>query len=233
MLALQGEDVGKKKELMDIGRPRHYEFEMKLMRRFKDRPDIEPIVYAIEEQGADAEVQRKKNGTVLEAYELTNYDLFHFPTIQTVQKIKIEQKKTQQTLHAFTGRGRRKTLCYTSPYYPSLLPPALSGRIFSNGTLSNYMRCKISKENLERHIDHLAKYPEAKKYAVFSFGENLAEDDLWRYAENGVKVWIAGYQAQEWAADPWIGKAFADQRSHCGYRPNPQGVCDQCSASFK
>ena len=65
-------ELGKKKRLMDIGRPRHDEIDAQLRRRFKGQTGIEPKVNEIEKQGVDATVEQDKQ--VKEAFELTNYD---------------------------------------------------------------------------------------------------------------------------------------------------------------
>jgi len=86
--------MGKKKKLMDIGRPRHYEFDAQLRRRFKGQTGIEPKVNKIEKQGVDATVEQGNH--VKEAIELTNYDLFHFPIDATIKGIKNKQKASVQ-----------------------------------------------------------------------------------------------------------------------------------------
>ncbi len=181
--------MGKKKRLMDIGRPRHEEFDAQLRRRFKGQASIEPKVNEIEKQGVDATVEQGKQ--VKEAIELTNYDLFHFPIDATIKGIKNKQKASiQRKLQSFkSGKPKKpKTLCYTTVFPLSTLPPSLSSNVFPNKTILDYMKCKVNKENRERQIDNLKMYPKAKKYVVFSHGENLTEEDLWRYAQEAIKV---------------------------------------------
>ncbi|MFH0897159.1 MAG: hypothetical protein V1850_03810 [Candidatus Bathyarchaeota archaeon] len=228
--------MGKKKKLMDIGRPRHDEFETQLRRRFKDRADVKPIVNKIEEQGIDAEVQMKKGKQTVEAYELTNYDLFHFPNINAIKALK--QKLPAQTkLSSFktATTTKHRTLCYTSPIVSSVLPPLMSSNTFPNRTVYGYMKCKVGKENMTRHIEHFKSYPDAKKYVIVSHPENLTDEVLWEYAKEGIRVKIMGYQAQPYHFDVKMKKQF-DKHWYCpscGYKLNPQGACDQCDYSLK
>jgi transcription elongation factor Elf1 len=229
--------MGKKKKLMDIGRPRHDEFEMLLRRRFKDRADLKPIVNRIEKQGIDAEVQEKKKGKQsLEVYELTNYDLFHFPTVDTIKAIKKKQQAAIQTkLSSFKTGKKPKKLCYTSPIIPSDLSPLMSSSIFPNRTMYYYMNIKVGKENMNRQIGNLKKYPKAKKYVIVSYGENLTDKALWEYAKEGIRVKIMGYQAQQWHFNVKM-KQQLDKYGYCptcGYKLNSQWVCDECGFSVE
>jgi hypothetical protein len=229
--------MGKKKRLMDIGRPRHDEFETQLRRRLKNRADLRPIVNKIEEQGVDAEVQTKKGKQTVEAYELTNYDLFHFPDINAIKALRQAQKDPAQTkLSSFkAGKSNKpRKLCYTSPIVSSVFPPLMSSNTFPNRTVYDYMKCKVGKENMNRQIGNLKKYPNAKKYVIVSHPENLTDEVLWEYAKEGVKVKTIGYQAQPYHFDVKMKKQFDKYWycSSCGYKLNPQGVCDECGFSL-
>jgi hypothetical protein len=226
--------MGKKKRLMDIGRPRHDEFDAQLRRRFKGQTGIEPRVNEIEKQGIDAAVEKGKQ--VKEAIELTNYDLFHFPNDAAISHIKKKQQASvQRKLQSFkSGKIKKpRTLCYTGVFPLSIFPPLLSSNVFPNKTMLDYMKCKVSKENRDHQIRNLKKYPHAKKYVVFSHGENLTEQDLWAYAQEGIKVKIARYQAKESDFDAKIGRMFFKYWycPTCGRKLDFKGLCRECGYS--